>query len=140
MAHDVTQHVSVSIKNNLTKGEIILQNLALLRGQPYKEGDRPSLIPAEDVNKIVIRSGETKKVSFCGSAAYGAGVEGTLDLYNDQEGQIASLYWNGPYNQKGNLFEVTNADTQHYEVIVGSIPSKGILGDVSVTVTATDEG
>jgi hypothetical protein len=31
MAHDVTQHVSVSIKNNLTKGEIILQNLALLR-------------------------------------------------------------------------------------------------------------
>ena len=88
----------------------------------------------------MIRSGETKKVSFCGSAAYGAGVEGTLGLYNDQDGQIASLYWNGPYNQRGNLFEVTNANTQHYEVIVGPIPFKGILGDVLVTVTAPDEG
>lgn len=78
-------------------------------------------------------------MSFCGSAVHGIGVEGTLDLYTNKKVHIASIYWKGPYSRQRNQFEVTEFNAQHYIVMAGPIPSKGILGDVLVTVIAVGE-
>ena len=88
----------------------------------------------EDVNKLVICHGEEGTASFCGSAVYGLGVEGSLDLYHG-DARIASLHWNGPWARTGNQFEATNVNSAKYLVIISGIPSHGILGDVSVIVT-----
>ncbi|KAL2832655.1 aegerolysin type hemolysin [Aspergillus pseudoustus] len=134
MSYNTTQRVSLSIGNTLSDGKILIQNLALHQGQPYKKGVRPCLISAEDVNKIVILPQEHVDVSFCGSAVHGIGVEGTLDIYHEGKAPIASIYWNAPYSRQGNELKVTNFDSEHYAVILGSFPFKGILGDAVVTI------
>ena len=82
----------------------------------------------------MIFHGEEGTASFCGSAVYGLGVEGSLDLYHG-EARIASLHWNGPWARTGNQFEATNVNSAKYLVNISGIPSYGILGDVSVIVT-----
>ncbi|KAL3448134.1 aegerolysin type hemolysin [Aspergillus insuetus] len=139
MSCNITQRVSLSIENRLGDGKILIQNFALHWGEPYKKGETPCLISAEDVNKIVILPHEHVDVSFCGSAVHGIGVEGTLDVYHEGKALIASIYWNAPYSQHGNELKVTNLDFEHYAVILGSIPFRGILGDAVVTIAEAQE-
>ena len=80
---------------------------------------------------------EKKTISFCGSATYGVGVEGNLDLYHNNDGRMASLYWNGPWTRTDNLFNVTNLNSEEYILNMSPIPESGILGDVSVVVAQT---
>jgi hypothetical protein len=114
--------------------KFILANFYSTRGEPYKKGDTPCLISAEEVKKVVILPHEHVDVSFCGSAVHGIGVEGTLDIYHEGKALIASIYWNTPYSQQGNELKIANFDPEHYAVISGSIPFKGILGDAVVTI------
>lgn len=132
---DVTQRISITVQNNLKEGSIFVKNVALTRGQPFEKSDRLSLISAEDVNKKEILAGEEDTISFCGSAVYGLGVEGSLDLYHNPHGWIASLYWYGPWNRLGNRFEITRMDSENYSITVSPIRRSGILGDISVSVT-----
>ena len=82
---------------------------------------------------MVIHGGEEGTVSFCGSAAYGLGIEGGLELYHG-DSRIASLYWKGPWARRGNQFEVTDVN-EKYLVTATAVPEVGILGDVSVAIT-----
>ena len=65
------------------------------------------------------------------------GVEGNLDLYHNNDGRMASLYWNGPWTRTDNLFNVTNLNSEEYILNMSPIPESGILGDVSVVVAQT---
>ena len=90
----------------------------------------------DDVNNISIRPGSSAVLSFCGSAAFGLGIEGMLDLYRDNETRIASVYWNGPWNRIGNEFHTANVDNEHY-IVTTSIPTEeGILGELSVVISS----
>ncbi len=62
------------------------------------------------------------------------GVEGSLDLYHNNDGRIASLYWNGPWSRTDNQFDVTNLNSEEYTLSISPIQEIGILGDVSVIV------
>lgn len=95
------------------------------------------LLSPEDVDKIIIPHEEKKTIFFCGSASYGVGVEGNLDLYHNNVGRIASLYWNGPWTRTDNQFAVVNLKCEGYTLKISPIPESGILGDVSVTVAQT---
>ena len=69
----------------------------------------------------------------CGSATFGLGVEGMLDLYHNGR-RITSVYWNGNWNRVGNQLHLVRVDGENYDVTV-SIPSdEGILGDLAVEV------
>lgn len=87
------------------------------------------------MNRKEILAGEEDTISFCGSAVYGLGVEGTLDLYHDTHGWIASLYWKGPWNRLENRFEVKEMDSENYSITVSPIRRSGVLGDISVSVS-----
>lgn len=87
------------------------------------------------MNKKEILAGEEDTISFCGSAVYGLGVEGSLDLYHDPHRWIASLYWNAPWNRLGNRFDVTKMDSENYSITVSPKHSSGVLGDISVSVS-----
>ncbi|KAJ6080303.1 hypothetical protein N7467_010056 [Penicillium canescens] len=130
----LTQHLSLTIKNNLAQGTISLRNLVCARGQPYEKGDTPRLISPEDVNQISIPHGQSAVVSVCGSAAFGLGIEGMIDLYRDEKSLITSLYWNGPWERIGNELHLADADHEHYLVEVSTPPYEGILGDLAVEV------
>jgi Aegerolysin. len=84
----------------------------------------------------VIPHGEKRTLSFCGSATYGVGVEGNLELYHNKDGRIASLHWNGPWTRNDNRFDMTNlsTDSERYRLTISPIQESGILGDVSVVV------
>ncbi|OGE51748.1 hypothetical protein PENARI_c012G06048 [Penicillium arizonense] len=130
----LTQHLSLTIKNNLSQGTISLRNLVCTRGQPYEKGDTPRLISPEDVNQISIPHGQSAVVSVCGSAAFGLGIEGMIDLYYDEKSLITSLYWNGPWERIGNELHLADVDNEHYLVEVSTPPYEGILGDLAVEV------
>lgn len=102
-------------------------------GEAYQEGDPPELIPLGNIEKISIQHGQSRVVSFCGSATFGLGVEGMLDLYHDQH-WITSVYWNGPWNRVGNQFHLTNVDNKSYRVTASMPSDEGILGDLAVEV------
>ena len=80
---------------------------------------------------------ERRTISFCGSATYGVGVEGNLDLYHNNNGRIASLHWNGPWTRTDNQFDVTNLKSEEYMLNISPIQESGILGDVLVIVAET---
>jgi hypothetical protein len=143
----------LTIKNNLSQGTISLRNLVCTRydhefkwysrsltngitsGQPYEKGDTPRLISPEDVNQISIPNGQSAVVSVCGSAAFGLGIEGMIDLYYDEKKSlITSLYWNGPWERIGNELHLADVDHEHYLVEVSTPPYEGILGDLAVEV------
>ncbi|KAJ5996173.1 hypothetical protein N7499_007512 [Penicillium canescens] len=130
----LTQHLSLTIKNNLAQGTIFLRNLVCARGQPYEKGGTPRLISPEDVNQISIPHGQSAVVSVCGSAAFGLGIEGMIDLYHDEKSLITSLYWNGPWERIGNQLHLVDDDQEHYLVEVSNPPYEGILGDLAVEV------
>ena len=92
----------------------------------------------EDVNLITIQPGESGTISLCGSAAFGLGIEGMLDLYLNNDNHVASIYWYGPWKRVGNQFHVKNMDTENYAVIASVPRYKGILGDLSVSVSGVD--
>lgn len=99
----------------------------------FQEGDSPKLISLQDVENTSIRHGQSQVLSFCGSATFGVGVEGMLDLYHDER-LITSVCWNGHWNLVGNEFHSAHVDDKHYRVSM-SIPSyEGILGDLAVEV------
>lgn len=106
-------------------------------GQPYEKSEMPKLLCPEDVDKIVIPHDEKRTISFCGSATYKVGVEGHLDLYHDNDGRIASLYWNGPWSRTNNQFDVRNLNSEEYILTMSPIQERGILGDVSIIVAQT---
>ena len=87
---------------------------------------------------MVIAPSERSVISFCGSATYKLGVKGQLDIYEDDDTRIASLCWNGPWTRHGNQFELANVDVERYLVKVSPVHRKGVLGDISVTVTQVD--
>jgi hypothetical protein len=142
----------LTIKNNLAQGTISLRNLVcaqydhepkwysrsltngITSGQPYEKGDTPRLISPEDVNQISIPHGQSAVVSVCGSAAFGQGIEGMIDLYHDEKSLITSLYWNGPWERIGNQFHPVDVDDEHYLVEVSTPPYEGILGDLAVEI------
>lgn len=97
----------------------------------------PKLLSPEDVDKIMIPHDEKRTISFCGSATYGVGVEGNLDLYHNNVDRIASLYWNGPWTRTDNQFAVVNLNSEEYTLNISPIQECGILGDVSVIVAQT---
>lgn len=153
MGHQATQHLCLTIRNNLHKGDITFKNLISIRyapdiksrrapllsndhpsGQPYEKDKNLRLLSAEDVEKIIIRPGESKLISFCGSGALGLGIEGMLDIHADNEARITSLYWNGPWDRVGNQFHVSSTDNEHYSLSASIPPNEGILGDISVEV------
>lgn len=103
-------------------------------GQPYEKSETPKLLSREDVDNIIIPHDEKRTISFCGSATYRIGVEGSLDLYHNNDGRISSLYWNGPWTRTDNHFDMTNLNTEEYTLNVSPIQEIGILGDVSVIV------
>ncbi|CEL10670.1 hypothetical protein ASPCAL13786 [Aspergillus calidoustus] len=120
MGDHFTQRLSIIVKNNIhLGGDITVRNTLVARGEPYKKGQKPTLIAPEDVNKLVISHGEEGTVSFCGSAVYRSGVKGSLDLY-DGDTRIASLHWRGPWALTGNYFEVTDVK-RDISVIVTNI-------------------
>jgi hypothetical protein len=142
----------LTIKNNLAQGTISLRNLVcaqydhdfkwysrsltngIASGQPYEKGGTPRLISPEDVNQISIPHGQSAVVSVCGSAAFGLGIEGMIDLYHDEKRLITSLYWNGPWERIGNQLHLVDIDDEHYLVEVSTPPYEGILGDLAVEV------
>ncbi|KAJ5312502.1 hypothetical protein PENANT_c027G08803 [Penicillium antarcticum] len=148
----LTQHISLTINNNLEEGTIFLRNLNCIRyqleikwashhlanvitsGQPYEKSGTLRLISPEDVNQISIPHGQSAVVSVCGSAAFGLGTEGMIDLYRDETTLIASLYWNGPWKQIGNELHLTNLDNERYLAEVSTPPFEGILGDLAVDI------
>ena len=87
------------------------------------------------MDNITIPPGGKKQLSFCGSATYKAGVKGHLDLCDDKNGPIASLYWNGPWTLTDNQFDVVNLNSEKYTVNASPIQEIGILGDISVIVS-----
>lgn len=91
----------------------------------------------ENVDKTMIPHDERRTISFCGSATYGVGVEGNLDLYHNNNGRIASLHWNGPWTRTDNQFDVTNLKSEEYMLNISPIQESGILGDVLVIVAET---
>jgi hypothetical protein len=103
-------------------------------GEPYKKGNNSMFIPHEDVNRISIPHSRSATVTVCGSATFGLGVEGTLDLYHDESGRIASLSWNGPWSRIGNELLVHDLAEDKFAMEVSSPPNKGILGDLIVDV------
>lgn len=103
-------------------------------GQPYETGDTPRLISPEDVNQISIPHGQSAVVSVCGSAAFGLGIEGMIDLCRDGNDLVTSLYWNGPWKRIGNELHLANVDSENYVVQVSSPPYEGILGDLAVEI------
>lgn len=103
-------------------------------GQPYEKGDTLRLISPEDVDQILIPHGQSAVVSVCGSAAFGVGIEGMLDLCRDGKSLITSLYWNGPWKRIGNELHLANVDDKHYVVKVSTPPFEGILGDIAVDI------
>ncbi|KAI2671311.1 hypothetical protein LCP963914a_9672 [Penicillium roqueforti] len=137
MEHHVTQRLSISVQNDLPKGNIVIKNTVIACGQPYEKSDIAKLLSPEDVNQIMIPHDENRTISFCGSATYRVGVEGTLDLYHDIDGQIVSLYWNGPWTRTHNQFNMANLNCEEYTVNMSPIQESGILGDVSVIVAQT---
>ena len=103
----------------------------------FQKGDPPKLISLEDVERKAILHGQSQVVSFCGSATFGVGVEGMLDLYHDAR-RITSVYWNGHWNRVRNELHTVNVDDEHYRVTM-SIPSdEGILGDLEIDVGEVD--
>lgn len=86
------------------------------------------------MDKIVIPHDEKRTLSFCGSATYGVGVEGNMDLYHNNDGRIASLHWNGPWRRNDNHFDVTYLSSERYRLTISPIQESGILGDVLVVV------
>lgn len=92
------------------------------------------LMQHDDVNKISILHSQSTTVSVCGSATFGVGVEGILDLYHDKSGHIASLSWYGPWSCIGNELLVHDLAEDKFAVEVSSPPNKGILGDLIVNV------
>lgn len=152
MNHHATQHLSLSINNNLANGTIFLRNLVCVQydyrfkwcsrsltnsttsGQPYEKADNLRLISPEDVNQISIPHGQSAVVSVCGSAAFGLGIEGMIDLCRDGNSLVTSLYWNGPWKRIGNELHLANVDNEHYVVKVSTPPYEGILGDLTVEI------
>ena len=154
MEHDVTQHLSIIVHNNLQEGDITIKNTVIIRyfkvfcrprtenelmffgksGQLYKDNEKFELLSPEEVDKTVVPRGGNRTISFCGSATFRLGVEGKIDLHCDDHGRIASLYWNGPWTRIGNQFDVTNLNSEEYRIIVPAINGSGTLGDVSVIV------
>lgn len=80
---------------------------------------------------------EKRTIAFCGSAAYKVGLEGHLDLYHDNDGRIASLYWNGPWSRTYNQFDVRDLNSEEFILTMSPIQERGILGDVSIIVAKT---
>ncbi|KAJ5587479.1 uncharacterized protein N7459_003244 [Penicillium hispanicum] len=76
----VTQRLALTIRNNLSAGNITIMNSLFYSGQSYQERDTLQIISPEDVNHISIRPGGSDVMSFCGSAAFKLGIEGMLDL------------------------------------------------------------
>ena len=74
-------------------------------------------------------------VSVCGSATFGVGIEGMLDLRHDGETLITSLYWNGPWKRIGNQLHVAHVNRTNYDVKVSTPPIKGIIGDLAVNIS-----
>lgn len=106
-------------------------------GQAYQEGDPPKIILPEDIENLSMGHGQNRVVSFCGSATFGLGVEGMLDLYHNER-RITSVYWRGPWDRVGNQFNLASVDNESYEVMA-SVPSdKGILGDLAIEVGEID--
>ncbi|KAJ6150663.1 hypothetical protein N7471_001862 [Penicillium samsonianum] len=134
MSCHTTQHLSLSINNNLTEGTISLRNLICAHGQPYEKGETVKLISPEDVNQISIPHGKSAVLSVCGSATLGQGIEGMIDLRRDGKSLIASLYWNGPWKRIGNECYLVNVDNEHYVLELTTPPFEGILGDLAVDV------
>lgn len=153
MEQQVTQHLSINVQNNLSQGDITIKNTVTVRylkyfhrwtravltlfensGQPYDKSEKLKLLSPEDLNEIVIPHAEKGTICFCGSASYGVGIEGSLDLYRGNKGRIASLHWKGPWARVGNRFDVTNVDCETYLVTVSPIHNSGVLGDVTVIV------
>ena len=89
----------------------------------------------ERLDNVTIPPGGKYELSFCGSATYEAGVKGHLDLCHDNNGPIASLYWNGPWTLTDNQFDVVNLNSEEYTINASPIQETGILGDVSVIVS-----
>jgi hypothetical protein len=113
-------------------------NFLSTSGQPYAKRETPVLISTEDVNKLTISPGQQSVISFCGSATYKLGVKGALDMYQNDDNFIASLHWNGPWTRVGNRFEIADIDDERYFVKVSHVHHKGLLGDVSITVSQVD--
>jgi len=109
-------------------------SLIVTSGQPYQKGDTPRLISTEEVNQISILHGKSAVISVCGSAAFGLGIEGMLDLCRDGS-LIASLYWNGPWKRVGNELNLSDVDDDQYVVNVSIPPYEGILGDLAVEIS-----
>lgn len=160
MGHQATQHLCLTIHNNLRRGDIIFKNLISIRythslsnhdgssdywltiiisGQPYEKSETLRLLSTEDLEKIRIQPGASKLISFCGSATLGLGIEGMLDLHSDNETRITSLYWNGPWNRVDNQFHVSSTDHELYTVTASIPPVEGVLGDISVNVRSLAE-
>lgn len=110
-----------------------------MSGQPYEKSENLRLLSTEDVEKIRIQPGDSKLISFCGSATLGIGIEGMLDLHFEHENRITSLYWNGPWNRIDNQFHVSSTDHEHYTVKASIPPDEGVLGVISVDVTGLAE-
>ncbi|KAJ6126332.1 hypothetical protein N7523_001944 [Penicillium sp. IBT 18751x] len=134
MDYQVNQRLALTVHNNLVEGTILLKDIICFRGQPYQQGDPPKLIPLEDVKHISVPHGDSRVVSFCGSATFGLGVEGKLDLYRDGKHRITSVYWNGPWSRLGNQLHLVSVDEQHYDVTLSVPPEGGILGDLAIVV------
>jgi hypothetical protein len=108
-------------------------------GQPYEKCESLRLLSTEDVENLRIQPGDSKLISFCGSATLGVGIEGMLDLHLEHENRITSLYWNGPWNRLDNQFHVSSTDDEHYAVTASSPPAEGVLGAISLDVRSLPE-
>ncbi|KAJ5492612.1 hypothetical protein N7539_001358 [Penicillium diatomitis] len=151
MVHEeATQHICLTIFNHLKHGNITIRNLITLSGQPYAKIPTLRILSTDEIAKICIAPGQSKVISFCGAGALGVGVEGMVDLCvedenenetedeskseSDSESRITTLYWNGPWERRGNQFHAASTDRMKYSVVTSLPPDEGVLGYVSVEV------
>ncbi|KAH7905702.1 Aegerolysin family protein [Hygrophoropsis aurantiaca] len=99
------------------------------RGKFFKDGNPDDGIPVEDIDKIVIPAGSEQSVS-CGLSGAVAGVEGTIDLYDDTA-KICTLYWSYPWASPTPDFEVQGMN-KAYLVALGSW--NAALGSIAIDV------
>ena len=82
----------------------------------------------------MIQPGTRGSISFCGNATYKLGIEGKLDIYNSDDGRIATLNWYGPWPRFGNRFELTNMNSQKYLIFISPVHQNGVLGEITLAV------
>ncbi len=123
------QWVSISIQS--VGSTIQVKNAKLAWGKFY-EGNKDNEISTDQVNKLVITSGNSVQIASCGREDSASGTEGSFDLYHDDI-KIGTYYWECPWGSKTNISTWTPNDVAEYitQVSGGNLDS-GALGNITI--------